>query len=370
MLLRLLEDSTGASSYEGLRSELTTTITLTLGFMKILVFSKSFYPAIGGVETICQILATCFTRDGHSVCVVTDSVCKNADASEYQFKVVRRPSHFKVLHLWHWCDIVLQINLEARKLWPLLISQKPIVIGLQTWIHSAKGNKRFIHRVKRSLLKNASAVIACSESIRERCWPPATVIFNPYQSSTFKCLPDIKREKRIVFLGRLVSDKGADLLINAFSSLKPSGWELSIIGSGPELATLSDLVNDLKLQGIVRFMGSLRGPDLAKVLNEHEIMVVPSRWNEPFGIVALEGIACGCAVLASNGGGLPRAVGKAGMLFTNGDLHDLTDKLSLLIKSSRVRESCRQKAPDHLVNFSESAIADKYLSIFTSILKS
>ena len=51
---------------------------------------------------------------------------------------------------------------------------------------------------------------------------------------------------------------------------------------------------------------------MVEELNRHEIMVVPSRWNELFGVVALEGMACGCAMLVSDGGGLPDAVGYAG----------------------------------------------------------
>ena len=49
--------------------------------------------------------------------------------------------------------------------------------------------------------------------------------------------------------------------------------------------------------------------DLVNQLNQSEILVVPSLWSEPFGIVALEGLACGCALLASDAGGLPDAVG-------------------------------------------------------------
>ena len=60
----------------------------------------------------------------------------------------------------------------------------------------------------------------------------------------------------------------------------------------------------LGLERQVEFTGVLQGETLVRTLNAHRIMVVPSRTPEPFGVVALEGIACGCVVVGSEGGGL------------------------------------------------------------------
>ena len=64
------------------------------------------------------------------------------------------------------------------------------------------------------------------------------------------------------------------------------------------------------------------GPDVVALLNRHLIIVVPSRWQEPFGLVALEGIACGCVALGANCGGLPNAIGGAGATFLHEDVDD------------------------------------------------
>ena len=83
--------------------------------------------------------------------------------------------------------------------------------------------------------------------------------------------------------------------------------------------------------------------------------------------MALEGLACGCVVLASDGGGLPDAVGSAGLLFRRGDLADLTRRLCDLIENEELRAHLRQQAPAHLLRFEESSVCYKYLELVESL---
>jgi glycosyltransferase involved in cell wall biosynthesis len=96
-------------------------------------------------------------------------------------------------------------------------------------------------------------------------------------------------------------------------------------------------------------------------------MVIPSVWREPFGVVALEGIACGCVVLASDGGGLTDAVGPAGLLFRRGDVSDLTSKLQVLIDDKDLRSDFRLRATAHLAHFQESRICTLYQDLLEEI---
>ena len=77
----------------------------------------------------------------------------------------------------------------------------------------------------------------------------------------------------------------------------------------------------------VTFTGPKRGEELARLMNAHRVLVVPSRWAEPFGIVALEGAASGCTVVASDGGGLPEAVGPCGGVCASGDAESLAQAI-------------------------------------------
>jgi glycosyltransferase involved in cell wall biosynthesis len=105
------------------------------------------------------------------------------------------------------------------------------------------------------------------------------------------------------------------------------GRRLTIVGDGPEAAALVWRAEEWKVADRVTFTGPKRGEKLARLMNAHRILVVPSRWAEPFGIVALEGAASGCTVVASDGGGLPEAVGPCGGVFASGDAASLAQAL-------------------------------------------
>lgn len=335
--------------------------------MKILLTSNRFQPDVGGIETITDILATHFAKSGNSVRVLTQSAGNGSDDRQHLFQVVRRPTKRELLRNYYWADIVLQNNLEVKQLWPLLLIRRPVVVGLQTWIRTTTGKRKFLQKVKLFSLHAANEIIACSEAIKNDCIGRASVIGNPYNSELFKNRPSINRQQTIGFVGRLVSDKGADMLIKAFANIKPKDWELNVIGDGPERKNLEKLAFELGIDKQVSFSGILKGQALVEALNRQEILVVPSCWPEPFGIVALEGLACGCVVLASDGGGLPDAVGPAGMLFKRGDQYDLESQLKYLIQNPSKRQSLRECAYEHLKQFEQLVVCDRYLSILTSL---
>lgn len=336
--------------------------------MKILFTSNRFHPDIGGIESISDILARSFVSAGHSLRLVTQTPGDpHEDLRLFPFPVLRRPSCRELLASYRWSDAVFQNNLELRQIWPLLKCRRPLLIALHTWIRSTTGQRALLHRFKRLVLHAANYVVAVSDAIRADSFPSATVIGNPYRSQLFRLLPDIAKDKGIVFLGRLVSDKGIDLLLQAFAQLRPPGWRLTIIGDGPERGPLERLTTELYISDSVKFSGALQGEPLVSELNRHELMVIPSRWREPFGLVALEGLACGCVVLASDGGGLPDAVGSAGLLFRRGDLADLTRRLRELTDNGDLRVQLRHQAPAHLVRFEEANVCSKYLELVESL---
>ncbi|MFN9661025.1 MAG: glycosyltransferase family 4 protein [Cyanobacteriota bacterium] len=327
-----------------------------------------FYPDIGGIESVSDLLAHYFVTAGHTVKLVTMSAGNTlVDQQSFPFSILRKPSALKLMSCYQWADVIFQNNLETRQLWPILFVKKPLVIGLHTWIRRVDGRRGVSERLKLAALHLADRVIACSESVGRDSIPTAIVVGNPYRSSLFRLVSDVQRRKSIVFLGRLVSDKGIDLLLKAFAELYPSEWRLSVIGSGPELEPLKLLADELQISRAVNFLGPLQGAELVDELNQHEIMVVPSRWQEPFGSVVLEGLAGGCVVLASDGGGLPDAVGRAGLLFQRGDYRDLKAKLSQLLESSKLRHELRSRAASHLAFFHESIVCRRYLDILLSV---
>ena len=120
--------------------------------------------------------------------------------------------------------------------------------------------------------------------------------------------------------------------------------------------------------GQVEFTGALAPPLIAETLNKQRFLVVPSRWEEPFGIVALEGLACGCVPIVSRRGGLVEAIGPHGYTFENGDAAGLARVLAFVL---RYPDKARAKligAEAHLANFTARRVAERYVEVFQSLI--
>jgi len=309
------------------------------------------------------ILAREFVKAGHEVRVVTHT-CSDATETE-PYEILRSPSKRQLLESVRWCEVVFHNNICLQFAWPLFFIRRPWVVAHHTWIRRADGSMGRLDKLKRLTLRIAKRQIAVSEALAEDAPGSSTIIGNCYDDQQFILGDALKRDRDLVFLGRLVSDKGADLAIEAVAKLRSSGvaTNLTIIGNGEEEAILKGQVSDRGLEKVVRFTGSLTGPTLISELQRHEILVVPSRWKEPFGIVALEGAACGCVVVGSDGGGLRDAISPCGLTFPNDDLEALVGRLKELLTERSRLDEFRVKAPAHLAEHRPESVAAKYLEV-------
>ncbi len=331
--------------------------------MKLLMTSPAFLPRIGGIELATAQHAEGLAVRGHQVIVATRT--PGAEPAGARYRIVRCPSPRELMRLTRWCDVFYQANVSLRLLWPLVLVRRPWVVSHHSWYRQADGRRAVRDHLKIFLLRYAAASIAVSRAIAADLPGGAIVIENGYRDTLFRRLPDAPRTRELVFVGRLVSDKGVDLLLEALGRLRAGGVRprLSIVGDGPERPALQSQTRDLGLVGQVEFVGVRTGEDLVGVLNDHEILVVPSRYDEPFGVVALEGIACGSAVLGSAGGGLVDAIGPCGLTFPNGDLAALTERLATLLTDAALRERFRAAAPSHLRGHAADAVVDRYARV-------
>ena len=330
--------------------------------MRILIYAYAFLPHLGGIETSTDALARGFSRLGHEVRVVT--LTPNAAPDDFPFKVYRRPAALQLLRLVCWSEVVLHNHISLRAAWPMLFCRRRWVIAHQTGLRRSNGRLGLRNRLKRALLPFARSV-AISESIAADLPNVAATIPNPYADHVFRDLHLAERPFELAFLGRLVSDKGCGLLLDAMAGLEQHGLRprLLIVGRGPEAATLRAQAKVLGLAERIEFAGPLSGEALVRRLNEARILVVPSLWDEPFGIVALEGIACGLAVVGSSGGGLPEAIGPCGVTFPNGDVAVLTARLAELLREPRRIGEFLAGAPAHLARHNSEAAARAYLAV-------
>lgn len=330
--------------------------------MKILFYSPAFLPHVGGLELNVANLATHFAAAGHEVVVVTATPGQGADA--FPFRVVRRPSPLELLRWTRWCDAFHQANVSLRGLWPLLLVRRPWVVSHHSWYCRTDGRIAWQDRLKRWLLRWAAASISVSQAVADDLSTPSVVIPNPYRDDRFRLLPHVERTEELVFVGRLVSDKGVDVLLDALGLLGAEGLRprLTVVGDGPEAPRLRAQAERLGIAGQVDFLGTRTDEELVEILNRHRILVAPSRYNEPFGIVALEGIACGCVVVGSKGGGLKDAIGPCGETFENGDAADLARVLGRRLRHPEIDEECLRHAESHLARHKADRAAAAYLA--------
>ncbi|MFB2935443.1 glycosyltransferase family 4 protein [Aerosakkonemataceae cyanobacterium BLCC-F154] len=331
--------------------------------MKILIYSPLFYPSVGGIETVVTILAEEFVSLGHEVKLICQTSA--TDGKSFPFEVIRYPKPQKFLQLIQWCEVYFQPTISLKGIWPLLIFPKPWVVSHNNWYTRPDGRIAWQDRLKQFLLRFATG-ISVSQAIANHVSTPSTVINNPYQEDIFYEMPEVSRDRELVFLGRLVSDKGVDLLLDSVANLKNLGLfpKLTIIGTGIEETRLRQQVKHLKINEQVEFVGVKLEQELTKLLNAHKIMVIPSRWQEPFGIVALEGIACGCVIVGSEQGGLKDAINSCGITFPNGNIQVLTQILYDLLSDDNQLLKFREKSELHLIKHKKSLVAKAYIKVF------
>jgi len=293
--------------------------------MKIVIHSPAFYPMIGGLEAFAAMLAGGLQARGHQVVVLCESELAPGVAEPFSFRVVRGALFFEKVYWMGWADAVVHAQISLKGLLPWLLTRRPLLVSHQTWLREAgDAPLTWPTRLKRQACRFARNV-TCSAAIGRDLGLAHDVIPNPYDDALFRLRPEVPRDRDLLFVGRLVSDKGVYLLLQALSLLP--GWRLTIVGDGPEASALPWRAEEWKVGDRVTFTGPKRGEELARLINAHRILVVPSRWAEPFGIVALEGAASGCTVVASDRGGLPDAVGPCGGVFASGDAATLAQAL-------------------------------------------
>lgn len=165
----------------------------------------------------------------------------------------------------------------------------------------------------------------------------------------------------INYTGRLGADKAPDLLLRAAIKLAEKGQSFSLQFLGftlkdsdpsPYANDMRQLVSRLANSGIkLRIPGHIDRWHIANELRQAHIHVMPSRWDEPFGLVTLEGMACGLATVASRTGGTPEVVGGAALTFERDDEVALTEHLHRLVTDAHFRRTYQLKARERALQF-------------------
>ncbi|MES2866498.1 glycosyltransferase family 4 protein [Microbacterium profundi] len=160
---------------------------------------------------------------------------------------------------------------------------------------------------------------------------------------------------RVLFVGRMIREKGADLLLDAASLLHRDDIEYLIVGSQgfDRSAALSGFEQDLRDRSSpgVRFMPFIDRTELPPLMRDQDVLVVPSRWPEPCSLTTGEGMASGLAIIAARSGGIPEVLADAGILVPRGDAAALAEAIKLIADDAEQRRNltaaARARAVEH-----------------------
>ncbi|GHT65757.1 glycosyl transferase [Bacteroidia bacterium] len=198
--------------------------------------------------------------------------------------------------------------------------------------------------------------------------PNVIVIPNPspfvaHRSSTTK-------NKKAIAVGRLVYDKGFDLLVEAWKKVleKHPEWELSIFGNGAQKETLSGLIEESGLERVVKLSGVVE--NIHEHYPDYSILIFPTRATDALPMVIIEAMSYGLPVVAFNISCGPKELikdGKNGFLVDSGDVDGLTEKINELIESDDLRKAMGQTAIEVASDFKIEKVMDRWIHLFEEL---
>jgi len=157
----------------------------------------------------------------------------------------------------------------------------------------------------------------------------------------------------LLFVGQLIRGKGLDIAIEALEHMPET--TLTVAGDGPSRTEWESLARD-RAPGRVRFVGYVQPQELDRVYDEASVVVVPSRWPEPFGMIGIEAMRRGRPVAGANHGGIPEWMGEGGLLFTPADPRDMARAVRTLVADRAAGERALAHARE---NFPHSRLTER-----------
>jgi glycosyltransferase involved in cell wall biosynthesis len=384
--------------------------------MKVLIYSSSFFPAIGGTERVTLDLARGLAEgtgnaagaEPVSVTVVTETPGIAEDDRRLPFRIVRGPGLPRLFSLMRAADVV---HLAGPALAPLalgLMTRKPVVVehhGFQT----VCPNGQYFYAPGQKLCdgyymsRQFGKCIACNSvekgalgsakllfSTPVRRWLSKRAAINITPTDWLATVLKLRRVKTVhhgispleetqnakpplptfAFQGRLVSTKGAGVLIDAAAQLQKRGAKflVKIIGDGPEREPLMKQAEPLG--STVEFLGAVSDRRLAEIYSEVSVVVVPSLAGEVFGLVAAENMWRGKPMIVSDLGSLKEVVGDTAVVVSAGNASALADSMYRAIEDPcgmlALGKAARERAARA---FNPEAMIGSHISIYRECLR-
>lgn len=364
--------------------------------MHIVHWTDNFLPLIGGAETFVRDLSLAQMKEGHRVTVFSSFMPgRPAEETFAGVEVLRRPfpdgifmrEPPKLGHLIRACaatrarlrpDLV-HVHFTQIAAWFETLSRPSVSVPVILTAHSPLETVGTDPQLTRRILERADAVVAVSAdvraAIREEFLPdPASHIDLVLNGATLPSLPPapvFSGPPTIVGVGRLVESKGFDVVLLALTLLP--GVRFILAGDGPARAPLESLAARLGVADRVDFRGAIHPDTVPALMNEGDLIVMPSRWREPFGLVAVQAALMGRALVASRTGGIPEILrhGETGLLVPVNDPRALAQAVAGLFADPALNRRLGAAALIHArEHFSMERCAADYAAIYQRVAQS
>lgn len=383
-------------------------------FLKLLIYSQVWAPSIGGVQSYVMSLArgiACRPTGGIGVTLVTHTPRSEMDDSVLRFRVVRRPSRMQVFRLVKDSDV---IHLAGAALLPLAFAsllRKPVVVehsgyqaicpnglliyGRERTLCPGYFMRKRYHKcvqcqsedlgrlksmrataltlLRRWLTKRAAVNVAPSRHVAARVALPRTeLIYHGVASKQPQLTPNSAQERPFYFAfsGRLVPEKGADILLRAAHELAQSGldFRIRIVGDGPERKRLERMSAEMGLLPLIEFTGAVPFNVVDQALSSAEAVVMPSTWEDVAPLVVPEQMMQGRLLIASDIGGLGETVGDFGLRFPAGDAGALAACMRYVMENPEAARELRERARRHANEIhAEHRMVEAHAALYQSI---
>ncbi|GAB7387639.1 hypothetical protein BSNK01_14760 [Bacillaceae bacterium] len=299
-------------------------------------------------------------------------------------QMTRKGYSFHVIHAHDWLVGYAARQLKRQLGLPLVVTIHATEYGRNQGIYTDLQRK--IHQEERQLTHEAQKVIVCSRYMKEEVQRvlqlPSEKIeripngVDPEQVRAGKAKPPraafaLPDEKIVFFVGRMVREKGVHLLLQAVPAVLRECPEAKFVlaGKGPMLDGLKRKAEELGIAAKVLFTGFIDDGTRNALFHYAYVSVFPSLY-EPFGIVALEAMAAGGAVIAADTGGLREMIEHRGdgLTFYAGNPQSLADQLIAALRDPSLIAACRRRGREKVMREYEwSAIARRTREIYQQL---